>query len=114
MQTTREMRAAGAVGVVATVMILSGSYLAVMGGSGSPGANGDAAAWAAWAKREESAIELGVYFLLVPGTLLFLFMFSALVSLLPRESMSTRLAGYGAIGFFVFTAASGVVASTTP
>jgi len=113
MPTTRAMRAAGAAGVLAAVLILAGSYLAVMGASSSPDANGDAGAWATWAKREESAIELGVYFLLVPGTLLFLFMFSALASLLPRESMSTRVAGYGAVGFFVFTAAGGVVSSTS-
>jgi hypothetical protein len=109
MQTTRELRAAGAAGVLATVMILGGSYLAVMGGSGSPGVNGDAAEWAAWAKGEESSIEAGVYALLVPGLLLFLFMFANLLS---RESMSTRLAGYGAIGFFVFGAAAGVFSST--
>jgi hypothetical protein len=106
-------RAAGAAGVLAALMILGGSYLAVMGGSGSPGVDADSQAWAAWARREESAIEVGVYVLLVPGLLLFLLMFSALAGLLHGESMSTRLAGYGALAFFVFNAAAGVLLSTT-
>lgn len=112
MQTARMMRTAGAAGVLAAIMILGGSYLAVMGGSGSPGPTGNAEAWATWARREESAIEAGVYVLLVPGLLLFLFMYAALASLLPRQSISARLAGYGAISFFIFTAAAGVGLST--
>ena len=67
---------------------------------------------AAWAQREELAIESGVYYLLVPGLLLFLCMFSALAGLLPADAMSTRLAGYGALAFFVFFAAGGVLSST--
>src|SRR6266516_3459363 len=114
METTRAMRASGAAGVLATVLILSGLYFATMGTSGGPGINADAGAWAAWAQREEDPIEIGVYVLLVPGLLLFLWMFSALAGLLPAGAMSTRLAGYGALAFFVFFAAAGVVTSTTP
>jgi hypothetical protein len=61
----------------------------------------------------KSAIEVGVYFLFVPGLLLFLCMFAALAGLLPAKALSTRLAGYGALAFFVMFAAAGVLSSTT-
>jgi hypothetical protein len=67
---------------------------------------------AAWAQREEGAIEIGVYFLLVPGLVLFLCMFAALAGALPADTISTRLAGYGALAFFVLFAAAGVLSST--
>jgi hypothetical protein len=113
MQSTRVMRASGAAGVLATVLILVGLYLSIMGMSGQPGSGADGEAWAAWAQREEASIEVGVYILLVPGLVLFLCMFAALVSMLPRDAISTRLAGYGALAFFVLFAAAGVLASTT-
>jgi hypothetical protein len=111
MESRRAMRAAGAAGVLAAVLILGGLYLATAWGR--PGIDADAAALAAWAQREEGAIEAGVYVLLVPGLLLFLCMFAALAGLLPVGAMSTRLAGYGALSFFVFFAAAGVLTSTT-
>jgi hypothetical protein len=111
METTRVMRASGAAGVLAAVLILGGLYLATAWGR--PGIDADAEALAAWAQREEGAIEIGVYFLLVPGLLLFLCTFAALTGLLPADAMSTRLAGYGALAFFVFFAAAGVLSSTT-
>ena len=112
MQSTRLMRASGAAGVLAAVLILGGLYLGTLGISGRE-AGADAEAWAAWAQREEVAIEIGVYYLLVPGLLLFLCMFSALAGLLPADAMSTRLAGYGALAFFVLFAAAGVLSSTS-
>jgi hypothetical protein len=111
MESTRVMRAAGAAGVLAAVLILSGLYLATAWGR--PGIDADGEALAAWAQREEGAIESGVYYLLVPGLLLFLCMFAALAGLLPADAMSTRLAGYGALAFFVCFAAAGVLSSTT-
>jgi hypothetical protein len=112
MESTRVMRASGAVGVLAAVLILGGLYLGTLGMSGRE-AGADAGVWAAWAQREEAAIEIGVYYLLVPGLLLFLCMFAALAGLLPADSMSTRLAGYGAVAFVVFFAAAGVLSSTS-
>jgi len=111
MESTRVMRASGAAGVLAAVLILGGLYLITAWGA--PGMHADAAAWAAYAQREELAIETGVYVLLVPGLLLFLCMFAALAGLLPAGAISTRLAGYGALAFFVFFAAAGVLSSTT-
>ncbi len=113
METTRVMRASGAAGVLASVLILGGLYLGIMGASGAPGRDAEAAAWAAWAQREENAIEIGVYLLFVPGLLLFLCMFAALAGRLPANAVSTRLAGYGALAFFVMSAAGGVLSSTT-
>ncbi len=112
MESTRVMRASGAAGVLAAVLILGGLYLGTLGISGRE-ADAAAEAWAAWAQREEGAIEIGVYFLLVPGLLLFLCMFAALARLLPADAMSTRLAGYGALAFFVLFAAAGVLSSTS-
>jgi hypothetical protein len=113
MESTPVMRASGAAGVLAAVLILGGLYLGTLGSTGGPGIDADAEAWAAWAKREEGAIEIGVYFLLVPGLLLFLCMFAALVGLLHADAISTRLAGYGALAFFVSFAAAGVLSLTT-
>jgi hypothetical protein len=110
MESIRVMRASGAAGVLAAVLILGGLSLATTWGN--PGTDADGGALAAWAQREEGAIEAGVYVLLVPGLLLFLCMFAALASLLPANEMSTRLAGYGALAFFVFFAAAGVLLST--
>jgi hypothetical protein len=110
MGSTRLIRAAGAAGVLAAALILGGLILGTMA---LPGSDADAAAWAAWAQREEFALESGVYYLLVPGLLLFLCMFAAVVGLLPEDDMSTRLAGYGALGFFVFLTVAGVLSSTT-
>ncbi len=112
MESTRVMRASGAAGVLAAVLILGGLYLGTLGISGREAGAG-AEAWAAWAQREEVAIEIGVYYLLVPGLLLFLCMFSALAGLLPADAISTRLAGYGALAFVVFFAAAGVLSSTS-
>jgi hypothetical protein len=112
-ESTRVMRASGAAGVLAAILILGGLYLAAMGASGGPGSNADAAAWAAWAEREENPIEIGVYLVLFPGLLLFLWMFAALSGLLPADAISTRLAGFGAISFFVLLSAAGVLASTS-
>jgi hypothetical protein len=111
MGSTRLIRVAGAAGVLAAVLILGGLYLATAWGR--PRIDADGAALAAWAQREEGAIELGVYFLLVPGLLLFLCMFAALAGLLPAGAISTSLAGYGALAFFVFFASAGVLTSTT-
>ena len=111
MESTRVIRASGAAGVLAAVLILGGLYLATAWGR--PGIDADGAALAAWAQREEGAIETGVYLLLVPGLLLFLCMFAALAGLLPADAMSTRLATYGALAFFVFFAAAGVLSSTS-
>jgi hypothetical protein len=111
MQSMRVMRAAGAAGVLAAVLILGGLYFATAWGRPGIDANGEALA--AWAQRERAAIEIGVYYLLVPGLLLFLCMFAALAGLLPADAISTRLAGYGALAFFVFFAASGVLSSTS-
>jgi hypothetical protein len=110
MESTRVRRAAGAAGVLSTVLILGALYLV---NAGIPGASADAEAWAAWARRNESALETAVYFLLVPGLLLFLWMFAALVGLLPPDTISARLASYGALAFFVFFSAAGVLWSTT-
>jgi hypothetical protein len=111
MESTRAMRAAGVAGVLAAVLILGGLYLTTAWGV--PGIDADAAAWSAYAQREELAIETGVYVLLVPGLLLFLCMFAALAGLLPPDAISTRLASYGAIVFFVCFAAAGVLSSAT-
>ena len=111
MGSTRLIRVAGAAGVLAAVLILGGLYLATAWGR--PRIDADGAALTAWAQREEGAIELGVYFLLVPGLLLFLCMFAALAGLLPAGAISTSLAGYGALAFFVFFASAGVLTSTT-
>lgn len=106
------MRTAGAAGVAASVLIVGGLFLSTQGLSGAP-VDGDSAAWSAWARSEEGAIEAGVYGLLVPGLLLFLWMFAAFVGLLPPDAISTRLAIYGAVIFVVMFAAGGVVSSTT-
>jgi hypothetical protein len=111
MESTRVIRASGAAGVLAVALILGGLYLATAWSR--PGADADGEALAAWAQRDEGAIETGVYLLLVPGLLLFLCMFAALAGLLPASASSTRLAGYGAVGFFVFFAVAGVLTSTT-
>lgn len=113
MPSTRVMRAAGLAGVLAAVLILGGLYLATMG-SGAPAANADAGTWAAWARAAEGTLEVAVYVLLFPGLLLFLGLFAALASLLPTGGFWTRLAGYGAAAFFIFMAAGGVMASTSP
>jgi hypothetical protein len=110
MESTRVIRASGAAGVLAAVLILGGLYLATAWGR--PEVEADGAALAAWAQREAGAIEIGARALLVPGLLLFLWMFSALAGLLPAGAISTRLAGYGALAFFVFFAAAGVLTST--
>jgi hypothetical protein len=110
MGSSRVMRASGAAGVLSAVLILGGLYLATAWGR--PGIDADGEALAAWAQREEGAIETGVYVLLVPGLLLFLCMFAALAGLLPADAMSTRLAGYGALAFFLFFASAGVLTST--
>ena len=106
------MRLAGAAGVAGMVLIIGGLYLNSQGLSGAPSGD-DPTAWSAWAKREELAIEIGVYGLLVPGLLLFLWMFAAFVDVLPPAAIPTRLATYGAITFAVMFAASGVLSSTT-
>jgi len=110
MESTRVMRASGAAGVLAAALILGGLYLATAWGR--PGIDADGEALAAWAQREEGAIETGVYFLLVPGLFLFLCMFAALAGQLPADALSTRLAGYGALAFFVCFAGAGVLSST--
>ena len=110
MDSKRVLRASAIAGVVAAILILVGSILSY---TGIPEFDADAAAWAAWAEREELTIELGVYVLLVPGLLLFLCMFAGLAGLLPANAISTRLAGYGAVAFFVFFAAAGVLSSTS-
>ena len=109
METTRAMRASGVAGLLAAVLILVGLYLATAWDRPAIDAAGEA--MAAWAQRAGVPIELGVYYLLVPGLLLFLWMFSALAGLLPVDAMSTRLATYGALGFFIFVAAAGVLTS---
>jgi hypothetical protein len=111
MQSTRVMRASGAAGVLAVGLILGGLYLIVAWGV--PATDADAAAWSAYAQGEELALETGVYVLLVPGLLLFLCIFAALAGHLPADAISTRLAGYGALAFFVLFAAAGVLSSTT-
>jgi len=105
------MRASGAAGVLAAVLILSGLYLSTAWSRPSIDADGEALA--AWVQREEFAIESGVYYLLVPGLVLFLCMFAALARLLPVDGMSTRLAGYGVVVFFIFLTTAGVLSSTT-
>ena len=113
METTRVMRASGAAGVLAAILILAGLYFSTFGVSGGPGTGDDAAVWAAWAEREEPAIEIGVYLLLVPGLLLFLWMFATLAGVMPADTTSTRLAGYGALSFFLLFVAAGVLSSTS-
>jgi hypothetical protein len=113
MESTRVMRASGAAGVLAAVLLVGGLYFATMGASGAPGTDAGAEAWTAWVKRDEVAMEIGVYLLLVPGLLLFLCMFAALASLLPADVVATRLAGYGALSFFVLFATAGVLSSTS-
>jgi hypothetical protein len=113
MESTRVIRASGAAGMLAAALILGGLYLLALGTSGRPGPDAGADALAAWAKREEGAIEIGAYVLLVPGLLLFLCTFAALAGLLPADAMWTRLAGYGALAFFILFAAAGVLSSTT-
>ena len=110
MDSKRVLRASAVAGVLAATLILVGSILSY---TGIPGVDADAAAWAAWAEREELTIEIGVYVLLIPGLLLFLWLFAALAGLLPADAMSTRLAGYGAVAFFVSFAAAGVLSSTS-
>jgi hypothetical protein len=110
MESTRVTQASGAAGVLAAVLILGGLYL--IAAWGVPGMDADAAAWSAYAEREELALEIGVYLLLIPGLLLFLCTFAALAGLLPADAISTRLAGYGALGFFFFAAAGGVLSTT--
>jgi len=110
MESTRVVRVSGIAGVLATIMILGGQYLS---SKGIPGMDADAATWTEWVEGEEGAIETGVYLLLVPGLLLFLCMFGTVASLLPAQAVSTRLAGYGALAFFVCMAAAGVLSSTT-
>jgi hypothetical protein len=112
MESTRAMRASGVAGVLAAVLILGGLYLGTLGVSGRE-VSADGEALAAWAQREEGAIEIGVYLLLVPGLLLFLCMLAALTGLLPAAAMSSRLAGYGGLAFFVLFAAAGVLTSTS-
>lgn len=112
MLSRRVMLAAGAAGVLGTALIVGGLYLSTYGTSGTPVTDAGAAAWAAWAEREELAIEIGVYLLLVPGLLLFLCMFAALASLLPPAAVASRIAGYGAVAFVVLFAAGGVLWST--
>lgn len=109
MESIRVLRLSGLAGVIAAVMILAGLYLS---STGLPDPDADAAAWAAWAQREEGAVESGVYLLLVPGLLLFLCMFATLAGLLPAQAVATRLATYGAHGFFVCLAVAGVLSST--
>jgi hypothetical protein len=109
MESIRILRLSGFAGVVAAVMILGGLYLS---SRGVPGPDADAASWAAWAEREEVAVESGVYLLLVPGLLLFLCMFATLAGLLPTHGAATRLASYSAIGFFVCLAVAAVLSST--
>ena len=110
MDSKRVLRASAVAGVLAAILILVGSILSY---TGIPGVDADAAAWAAWAEREELTIEIGVYVLLIPGLLLFLCMFAALAGRLPADAMSTRLASHGAVAFFVFFAAAGVLLSTS-
>jgi len=109
MESIRVLRLSGLAGVIAAVMILAGLYLS---SRGLPDPDADAAAWAAWAEREEGPIESGVYLLLMPGLLLFLCMFATLAGLLPDRAVATRLASYGALSFFVCLAIAGVLSST--
>ena len=109
MESIRVLRLSGLAGVIAAVMILAGLYLS---SKGLPDPDADAAAWAAWAEREEGPIESGVYLLLVPGLLLFLCMFATLEGLLPDRAPATRLASYGALSFFACLVVGGVLSST--
>jgi len=111
-QSSRTLRLGGAGGVLGAVFILVGLYLVTMGASGAPAKDAAAGAWADWARQQENAVEVGVYLLLVPGLLLVLFMFAVLASLLPRDSIASRLAGYGAVAFVVLFATASVMAST--
>jgi len=111
--STRVARAAGAAGLLAVPLILGGLYLSTFGLSGTPESSAGAEAWAAWAEREETAIEVGVYLLLVPGLLLFLCMFAGAASLLLTQPVASRLASYGAVAFVILFAVAGVLASTS-
>lgn len=106
-------RVAGIAGLLAAVLMLAGSYLSGLG-SGIPARDADAAAWSAWASHQEGPVELGVYVLLFPGLVLFLLMASALIGRLPSRSMWTRVAGYGAVSFFVLFASGAALASASP
>ena len=112
MPSARASRAAGVAGVLAAILILAGLYLSGVG-SGVPARDADAASWSAWARGQEGTVELGVYVVLLPGLLLFLCMFAALVGRLPAQGAWTRLAGYGAVSFFVLFASGGALASTS-
>ena len=111
MRSSLAMRSAGIAGVVGAVLILGGLYLSTTG-SGVPDQDAEAASWAAWARSREGPLELGAYVLLFPGLILFLGMFSALAGLLPSDGIWTRMAGYGAVSFFVLFAAGAALAST--
>jgi hypothetical protein len=109
MPSMRVMRASGVCGVLAAVLIFGSLVLMNLG---IPGRDADAAAWAAWARREEGTLETSVYLLLVLGLALFLGMFAALATVMPR-TMWTRLAQYGALGFSILLAVGGVLQSTS-
>jgi hypothetical protein len=110
MESTRVMRAAGVAGILAAVLILAGEYYST---KGMPAKGADAASWTRWVDAEEGPIETGVYLLLIPGLLLFLVMLGALMSVLPRNRMSTEVSTWGGLAFFVCMALSGTLASTT-
>jgi hypothetical protein len=112
MSSVRVSRAAGLAGLLAPILILAGLYLSGMG-SGVPGRDADAASWWDWARQREGPIELGAYVLLFPGLVLFLAMFAVLAGALPSHAASSRLAGYGAVSFFVLFAGGAALASTS-
>jgi hypothetical protein len=108
-QTPQALRAAALAGIAAAAMILGGEYLA---SRGLPSSNADTTTWSRWVADSEGAVESGVYYLIVPGALLFFIPLAALTSLQP-DGMTGRLSAWGGQAFVVLLAASAVMQSTT-
>lgn len=107
---TRALRASAVSGFAAAVLILAGT---VLSSRGMPSAGAEATLWVHWVEEEERAIETGVYYLLIPGLLLFLVLLAALAQVPVASRISTQLASWGGLVFVVCMAISGVVSSTS-
>lgn len=108
--SARVLRASAVAGIAAAALILGGTLLS---SRGMPSTAADAASWARWVENEERAIESGVYYMLLPGLLLFLVLMAALGTLQSAGGISTRLASWGGLLFIVCMAVSGVMSSTS-
>jgi hypothetical protein len=108
--STRTLQASAAAGFAAAVLILGGTLLS---SRGMPSPGSDAAAWSRWAEGEERVIEIGSYYLLVPGLLFFLVLLAAVVHMHSSSRIATLLASWSGVIFVVFMMTSAVVASTS-